>query len=66
MKLVEITELAQGKGLKMFDDSELVVAINCSGQAKAVISLSSLFSGALCSLLCFVLLPTTAAGKPRR
>jgi aspartyl-tRNA synthetase len=33
MKLVEITELAHGKGLKMFDDSELVVAINCSGQA---------------------------------
>jgi len=34
MKLVEITDLAKGHGLKMFDDAELVVGINAEGQGK--------------------------------
>jgi len=34
MKLVELTDIVKGKGLAMFDEAELVVAINCSGQAK--------------------------------
>ena len=33
MKFVELTELAQGKGFPVFDDSELVVAINAKGCA---------------------------------
>jgi len=34
MKLKNLTELAKGKGLKMFDESELVVGIVCEGLAK--------------------------------
>ena len=33
MKFVELTDLAQGKGFPVFDDSELVVAINAKGCA---------------------------------
>ena len=33
MKFVELTDLAQGKGFPIFDDSELVVAINAKGCA---------------------------------
>ncbi|NOR87551.1 MAG: aspartate--tRNA ligase [Bacteroidales bacterium] len=33
MKLVEINDVAQNKGFKVFDDSELVVAINAEGCA---------------------------------
>jgi len=34
MKLVELTDVAKGKGLAMFDESELIVAVNCEGQGK--------------------------------
>ena len=33
MKFVELTDLAQGKGFPVFDDSEIVVAINAKGCA---------------------------------
>jgi len=34
MKLVELTDIAKGKGLKMFDEAELVVGVCCEGAAK--------------------------------
>ncbi|MEY3343116.1 MAG: hypothetical protein RL090_800, partial [Bacteroidota bacterium] len=34
MKLCELTEVVRGKGFKVFDDAELVVAINVNGQSE--------------------------------
>ncbi len=34
MKLSELTEVVRGKGFKVFDDAELVVAINVNGQSE--------------------------------
>jgi len=33
MKITDVTKVAQGKGFNVFDESELVVAINASGCA---------------------------------